>query len=142
MLVRINPVLAGFLASLGLVLFYFLTLGLTTNDWQFPLNQFGNYKYLMAALVLGFGIQVGLFQYLRLAKQKASGVGVAVSSGVSGVGMVACCAHHLTEIVPILGLSGLSLVLASYQKELLVLGVLTNMVGIILMVKRIKEARC
>lgn len=141
MLARINPVMAGFLASLGLVLFYFLTLGLITGDWQFPLNQFGNFKYLMTALVLGFGTQIGLWQYLRI-KQKANGAGVVVSSGISGTAMVACCAHHLAEIVPILGLSGLSLVLASYQRELLILGVLTNMAGIIFMIKKIRQVKC
>lgn len=139
---KVKAVVAGFLGSLGLVLFYFLITVLVTSSLQFPVNQFRTYKFLMTPLVLGFGIQVGLWQYLRLKRVKTTGVGVVAGAGISGGTMVACCVHHLTDILPILGFSALSVVLVKYQVWLLVLGVLTNIVGIALMVRRIREARC
>ena len=136
-------VLTGILASLGLVLFYILVLLLLARDWQFPLKQFWVLRYWMTALVLGFGIQVGLFQYLRL--QTKNGLGTKVSIGtsgsVSGFSMVACCAHHLTEVLPLLGVAGVSLFLGQYQKELLGLGILSNSVGILIMLKEVKKDR-
>lgn len=134
-------IFVGILASLGLVLFYVLVLLLLTKDWQFPLKQFWVLRYWMTALVLGFGIQVGLFHYLRAKRKNVEGASVAAGAGVSGGAMVACCVHHLTEIIPILGLSGLSFI-AGYQRELLILGVLTNAVGISLMIKRMRQAKC
>lgn len=40
---------------------------------------------------------------------------VATSGGVSAGSMAACCAHHLADFLPLLGLSGLAAYLASYQ---------------------------
>jgi len=44
--------------------------------------------------------------------------------------MVACCSHFLLNVIPIVGLSGIALFLASYQKEFLSIGILSNIVGI------------
>lgn len=133
--------LAGLVASLSLLLFYFLVTTRVTNDWRFPFRQFWELKLLMGPLVAGFGVQVGLFFYLRLSKRDDLRVkiGTGTSGGISGISMIACCAHHLTEILPIMGLSGAGLFLVSYQKELLFLGVISNLLGIWLMVKKIKE---
>lgn len=136
---KIAPFIAGFLGSFGLLGFYFLTTGLVTGSWEFPWRQFLVFKFLMGPLVLGFGLQVGLWQYLRLKKQKVGGTTVVAGGGTAGVSMIACCAHHLAEIVPILGLSALSIFVVKYQVQFLVLGVLTNLVGIFLMVRKIKK---
>lgn len=139
---RVKAVIAGFLGSLGLVLFYFLITVLITGNPQFPVNQFLAYKYLMTPLVIGFGIQIGLFSYLRLCGKNNLGakISTGTSGGVSGVSMVACCAHHLAEVLPILGLSGASLFLASFQKELLILGVASNLLGIFLITRDLKKS--
>lgn len=134
---KIRAALFGIFGSFALALFYFLVTGLASGDWQFPLKQFGKFWYLMTPLVLGFGVQVGLFQYLRL--KKAGTLGARASSGanagLSGISMVACCAHHLTEVLPFLGFSAASLVLSRYQGQLLAFGVLSNALGIFLMLR-------
>lgn len=141
---RAKVFLTGFLGSLILFLVYFSIVGGLSRDWRFPLNQFWLYKYWMSALVLGFGIQAGLFQSLRLKHLENLGTKATVGggAGVSTISMVACCAHHLAEIVPLLGLSALSLFLVKYQIQLLALGVLTNVLGIIIMIGRIRRAKC
>lgn len=141
---RTKVFLTGFLGSLTLFLVYFLIVGVLSRDWRFPLDQFWLYKYWMSALVLGFGIQVGLFQSLRLKHLENLGTKATVGggAGVSTVSMVACCAHHLAEIVPLLGLSALSLFLTKYQVQLFALGVFTNVMGIVIMISKIKRAKC
>ena len=47
--------------------------------------------------------------------------------------MVACCAHHLADVIPVLGIAGLSLFLTEYQKETLIVGVAVNFIGVIYM---------
>lgn len=44
--------------------------------------------------------------------------------------MVACCAHHLTDVLPLVGLAGAAVFLSSYQSLFLLLGVLSSFVGI------------
>lgn len=135
---------SGFLGSLGLFLVYFLIVGLLSRNWRFPLNQFLLYKDWMSVLVSGFGVQFGLLRYLRLKHLENMGTKAAVGAGagISTVGMIACCTHHLTELVPFLGLSALSFLVSQYQVQLFALGVLTNIFGIIIMVRKIKKNKC
>lgn len=87
---RVKAVVAGFLGSLGLVLFYFLITVLITGNPQFPVNQFLAYKYLMTPLVIGFGIQIGLLVYLRSCGKNDLGakISAGTSGGISGVSIV------------------------------------------------------
>jgi hypothetical protein len=52
---------------------------------------------------------------------------------VNTVAMVACCAHHLTDILPVVGLAGAALFLGSYQSLFLLVGVLSSFVGTVYM---------
>jgi hypothetical protein len=45
--------------------------------------------------------------------------------------MVACCAHHLTDVLPLIGLAGAAVFLTAYQSIFLLLGLLSNVVGIV-----------
>jgi len=47
--------------------------------------------------------------------------------------MAACCAHHLVDLLPILGLSAAALFLSEYQEQLLIFGILANVIGIAMM---------
>src|SRR3990172_5278208 len=115
----------GILASLGLSGFYYLVLWLLTKDAAYPLNQFLSLQPWMSLLILGFGVQWALFARLRQGKMMVGG-----SSAVSGVSMVACCAHHAVEVAPFLGLAGAAIFLVNYQKELLFVGIISNLAGI------------
>jgi hypothetical protein len=84
------------------------------------------------ALVAGFGLQAGLFARLRACRAGAAGGGasMAASTGTSTAAMLACCTHHLTELLPILGVSGLVIFLGTYKTPLLWLGLAMNLAGI------------
>lgn len=97
--------------------------------------------YWVAALAAGFGIQAGLFSYLRHGlrqRQASTTASVATSGSLSAGSMIACCAHHVTDVLPILGLSGLAAFFASYQILFMIIGVLSNVVGIIFMLDAIQ----
>ena len=58
--------------------------------------------YLLAPIVTGFGVQVGLVAELRRRRRLARDTAVAGAAGAGGstVGMIACCAHHVAEVAP------------------------------------------
>lgn len=140
--VALKPVTAGILGAIGLFAVYYLVLFLVTKDPDHPINQMRLYQPWMSLLILGFGLQVGLLYLLRsgvqlrLSRDENREAKAVTSAGAafSGASMAACCAHHLTEIIPILGISGTALLLTEYQKELLILGVAVNGLGIIFMI--------
>lgn len=129
--------LRGFsIGILVLSMFYYVLLFAVTGDWSHPLSQFTLLQPWISILIVGFGIQFGLFWLLRKGyhvslqekhdAKMAAGTGTAVSS----VAMVACCAHHLVDLLPVLGLSAAALFLSEYQEQLLILGVVANTIGI------------
>ena len=122
----------GIAAALALALLYGVTLSLL-NGAAYALDTFLALWYWMTPLVAGFALQVGLFGYSRsLAHAGVSphASGVVASGGASAVSMVACCAHHLTDVLPLVGLAGVTLFLSGYQSLFLLAGVLSNVVGI------------
>jgi hypothetical protein len=48
--------------------------------------------------------------------------------------MVACCAHHVTDLLPILGISAAAAFLARYQSALMLVGLFTTYLGASIMV--------
>jgi cation transport ATPase len=134
------PLVAGLLGAAGLVAFY---LGVITlaQDWGHAVQQLSLDRWFVAAITAGFGTQIGLFTYLRGLHTRAAVGGVATSTGTSTAAMLACCAHHLTEIAPILGLSGAVVFLNAYKTPLLWLGIVMNLAGIAYMLHKIERAR-
>ncbi|KKQ82890.1 MAG: hypothetical protein UT04_C0044G0020 [Candidatus Daviesbacteria bacterium GW2011_GWF2_38_7] len=138
-----KAVVYGILAGAGLLVLYLLVMGLASGSWDYTARQLINFKFWIAALVLGFGIQVGLFSYLSNCREEtaAGKRTVAAGAGTSTVAMLACCAHHISDVLPFLGLSVLSLTLSKYQAWFLGLGVASNLVGIFLMLQQIRRMK-
>jgi P-type Cu+ transporter len=121
----------GLLALLALLGVYFGLLTLVSG-WQFTLDQFALYWPYISALAAGFGVQVGLYVYLRrlLHGSKAHGKVVAVSGTTSAAAMVSCCTHYLANLLPIVGAAGLVTLATQYQVELFWVGLVFNAAGI------------
>lgn len=99
----------------------------------------------MGLLILGFGIQIGMWQYIRQGlhlKNKEATIAAGTGAGTSTTAMIACCAHHLADILPILGLSAASIFFSKYQAQLFAFGVLANIVGIAMMINVIRKTQC
>jgi Cu+-exporting ATPase len=127
------------IGGVGLLLgFYFLLLTVVSG-WEFTLSQFAEFWHFIVTLAAGFGIQLGLYTYLRNAirHQDSSGKVVAVSGATSTAAMISCCAHYLTNVVPVLGAAGLIALVAQYQIELFWFGLASNATGILYMGSRV-----
>ncbi len=94
----VRPILFGFLAGIGLLSLYFLVMGLGSGSWSYTVSELSKLRYWVAALVVGFGIQVGLFSYVKICSKmgKAGGgtTATASSAAASTTAIIACCAHH------------------------------------------------
>lgn len=137
-----QPLAIGLLAGLGLFILYFGVLSLAEG----PAHAFHQLEQLwpwIAALILGFSLQAGLYWYVRQEVQRrmATGAGatLAATGAISTGSMVACCAHHLTDILPLLGLSAAAAFLASYQSFFLSLGIWSNAIGITIMLGTVQK---
>lgn len=130
---------SGLAAAFGLLGFYFITMRIFTGSWTVAWSQFKQLWYYMIPLTTGFGIQVGLFTYLKKYFDYKKNRLIAANSTTSTLAMIACCTHHLTDILPFLGLTVLSSLLIQFQKPILFLGIISNGVGIILLVRRIPK---
>lgn len=132
--------LVGAASAAGLSAAYWLVLYLITRDPVHPWQQFILYKYWMSALIVGFGVQAGLFWRLRSLRHKiaAATSAVAASAGTSTAAMVVCCVHHLVDFLPLLGFSAAALFLSKYQAHFLLLGMISNLFGIGLMIYQLQ----
>ena len=51
--------------------------------------------------------------------------------------MLACCAHHLAEFVPLLGVTGVAAALTGWRTEMMLFGLVVNAVAISLIWRRL-----
>ena len=133
-------ILVGLAAGLLLLAFYFGILTLSQGV-EHAIQQSAKLWYWLLALAAGFGVQAGLFDFIRrsLRNRRAATASVATSGGVSAGSMAACCAHHLSDVLPLLGLSGLAAFLVNYQLFFIILGVMANVVGVTIMLETIQR---
>lgn len=133
-----GPILVGVLGAMALLGSYF---GILTaaNSLDHAVDQLILMWPWFSALVVGFGVQTGLYTYIRRMQKirhlsgSASKKGITATGGISATAMAACCVHHLSDVLPIIGVTGAALFFSDYQKIFLLLGVLSNIVGITLM---------
>ncbi len=132
--------------ALGAAALIALYLGLVTwaQGAEHALELLWGDRVFVGLISAGFGTQVGLFTYLRLLQRAMARESVALAgagTATSSVSMVACCAHHLADVLPILGLSGLAVFLVELRTPLMLLGIATNLVGIAVMLRQLRRIR-
>jgi len=132
------PVAIGAAAAAVLVAFYLGVLTLA-QGWAHATQQVGDDVRFVVAIALGFGVQVGLFSYMRGLRMQGQAAGVATSSGMSSLAMLACCAHHVSDLLPVLGLSGGAIFLNAYRTPLLWLGVSMNAAGVVYLAYQLRR---
>src|SRR3989338_3988239 len=136
----LHPIFFGGAASMLLLGVYFAVLSLVSG-WSFAQSQFVQFWYFIVSLALGFGIQIGLYFYLRRVVRNRHGEGtvVGVTGATSTAAMISCCVHYLANLLPILGAVGMVTFVAQYQIELFWIGIGFNLLGILLLAHRIKS---
>jgi hypothetical protein len=96
-------------------------------------------RWYVLPIIVGFGIQAALYAILRfglftpITSSGHTGALIGTSGGTSATAMVACCIHHVTDVVPILGLSAAASFLTRYQRPFMLVGLAMNLIGISVM---------
>ncbi|MFA5799586.1 MAG: hypothetical protein WC840_01340 [Candidatus Peribacteraceae bacterium] len=126
----LKSIIRGFIGTTALLAVYFTIVSLISG-WSFALSQFSQFWYFILGLAAGFGVQIGLYSYLKdsIRQNVPKGV-VAVSGTTSTVAMISCCAHYLANLLPVIGISGVLAIIGQYQIELFWFGLIANAAGI------------
>lgn len=136
----LKSILCGILAAGSLLAVYFTILTFVSG-WNFAQDQFSQFWYFIITLAAGFGIQVGLYIYLKNRIKEIHGEGkvLGVTGTTSTAAMISCCTHYLANLLPILGVAGVVTFVAQYQIELFWVGLVFNLGGIFYIVNRIMK---
>lgn len=140
------PIGSGLLGAAALAGVYFGLVSWAESP-EHAWFQFLEDALFVVPILLGFGFQVALFTVLRwrlFLPQERSGVSGAVTGvggGTSAAAMVACCAHHVTDVLPIVGLTAATSVLAQYREAFLAAGLAMTLGGSIYMVRVLRKER-
>ena len=140
-----NPFIFG--ASVGIIVVIFnisiasLAEGSIKKGFEVFLTN-GIFVYLIP---LAVSIQMGLFRYHRnittgnIAGSEKMGM---AGSATSSLTMVACCLHHVSDILPSIGLIlAASSFLIQYKNTIIITGLLANVAGSIYIAKAIIKDR-
>ena len=94
-------------------------------------------------IAAGFGIQIALFVELRAVdrRHRAAVAVTAAGTGTSAAAMLACCAHHLVDLLPLVGLSAAAVFLNAYRTPLFLLGIGMNAIGIVVVARQLSRSR-
>ena len=144
------PLLAGaFTFAAGALFLLALYLGILTvaNSWEHAWQQAEQDAFWVTLVALGFGTQLGLFGYQHaLVRVAARGGALATGAGTgaSTLGMLACCAHHLTDVAPLVGLAGfggIASFLTEWKAPFIVAGLTVNAIGIGISLRNLRRFR-
>lgn len=135
-----SNVIIGLGGAVALLAVYFVAVGFI-SDLPFAVSQFKKFWYYIVPLAVGFGIQLGMFSYLRQAVKSGQGTGkvLAVSGGASTGAMLACCAHYLTNIAPLIATAGVITFITQYQVQFFWAGLAFNLAGIIYIARKMQK---
>ncbi len=133
-----KSIIYGVLSSSLLLGVYFAVLTLVSG-WNFAQDQFADFWYFIVSLAIGFGIQIGLYTYLRNLIKGMHGEGkvLGVTGTTSTAAMISCCTHYLANLLPVLGTVGIVTFVAQYQVELFWVGLLFNLGGVIYIANKV-----
>src|ERR1035437_8809007 len=144
---------AGLLGAVFLAAVYFGIVSWAESP-KHAVDLFWDDRWIVIPIILGFGVQTALYAILKLrlflpesyigpsgpmapalpgtARQGkcVSGASVGASGTTSTIAMVACCAHHVTDVLPILGLTTAATLFAKYRLAFMGVGLGTTLLGI------------
>ena len=129
------PLGAGLFGAALLTVIYFGIVSWAESP-RHALEFFWQDRWIVIPIILGFGVQVALYTilklklYLPVSYMGPSGPMVGASGTTSAIAMIACCAHHVTDVLPILGLTAASTFLANYRLAFMGVGLGTTLLGI------------
>ncbi len=130
---------AAFLLGSSLIAGVYFGILTWAQGWDYAASQFTLNRWYVIPIWVAFGIQAALYSILRFrlfiptTNTDHAGALMGTSGGTSVTAMVACCLHHVTDVLPILGLSAAATFLTRYQRPFMLVGLGTEIIGIIIM---------
>lgn len=145
-LVQVHPAVIGLLAAAGFVLAYLAIVGIASRSLVHAWQQLQADALMILPLSAGLGVQIGLYAYLRRLQRDLSGARPALAvtaagTGTSTVTMIACCAHHVTDILPFVGLTAAAAFLTEFRTPFLGFGIVSNLIGVAIVLRLVLRTR-
>ena len=131
--------LSAFLLGASLMAGVYFGILTWAQGWDYASGQFLLNRWYILPIYISFGIQAALYSILRFrlfvptTTMGHTGALMGTSGGTSVTAMVACCLHHVTDVLPILGLSAAATFLTRYQRPFMLAGLGLNIIGILVM---------
>lgn len=139
------PLGAGLVGMVALMALYLGLVSLAESPKR-ATELFWEDKVFVIPIMLGFGTQVGLYTLLKKGLYlpvhvPGGGATTATSGGISTMAMVACCAHRVADVLPLVGLGAAAAFLAAWKIPFLIVGLISNAIGIAVMLFVIRRER-
>jgi hypothetical protein len=128
-----------FLVGSSLIAAFYFGILTWAQGWDSAVDIFVPNRWYVIPIWISFGIQAALYSILRFrlfvpAKSTAhTGAVMSTSGGTSVTAMVTCCLHHVSDVLPVLGLSAAATFLTRYQRPFMLVGLGMNLIGIVVM---------
>jgi hypothetical protein len=128
-----------FLLGSAFIATFYIGILTWAQGWDYAANQFSRDRWYVIPIIVGFGIQTALYTILRfrlfvpVTSTGHSGALISVSGSTSATAMSAGCLYHVTDVIPILGISAAASFLARYQRPFMLIGLAMNIIGILVM---------
>ncbi len=131
----------GAIAAGAMALFYLVVVRAASGSWGHLADQARQDWYYLVAIVVGFGTQVALVSELRHRRRTGRGATVTAGAGAgaSAAGMVACCAHHIADLLPIVGAASAAGFVTDYRVPFMLAGIAINAVAVIFAARRLGQ---
>ena len=132
------PIIA-FLAGSSFIAGIYFGILTWAQGWDSAVAVFSPNRWYVIPIWISFGIQAALYSVLRFrlfipaSSPAHTGVVMGTSGGTSVTAMVACCLHHVTDVLPVLGLSAAATFLTRYQRPFMLTSLGINLIGILIM---------
>ncbi|MGK2850323.1 MAG: hypothetical protein ACSLFN_05350 [Candidatus Limnocylindrales bacterium] len=141
-LIEPRSIAAGVLAAVALLAVYLGIISLAQGV-EHAVEQLGTDALFVGLIAVGFGTQIALFVELRTVDRlhRSAAAVTAAGTGTSAAAMLACCAHHLVDLLPLLGLSAAAVFLNAYQTPLFLVSIAMNAIGVVVIARQLRRAR-
>lgn len=139
---RPRSIAVGLIGAAALLGLYLGIISLAQGA-EHAVSQLAADALFVGLIAAGFGTQIALFAELRSLdhQHRALAAVTAAGTGTSSAAMLACCAHHLVDVLPLVGLSAAAVFLDAYRTPLFLLGIGMNVIGIIVIARQLRRTR-
>jgi Co/Zn/Cd efflux system component len=137
-----NPIVFGTLIGIAVIIFNISIISLAEGSLKNGYEAFLSNGIFIYLIPLAVGTQMGLFRHhknitreFNLCDSEKIGLSGSITSSLT---MAACCLHHVTDLLPAIGLlAATTTFLTQYRDVIIAIGLSVNIIGSALLIKEI-----